>query len=123
MRVRTYLRLLVGAPVRAADRISSAIDGFVESGARWSSRSEVDRRTLADLRVPLDVLDAAGISATAVAELVRRQYEKSTFTAADLVRKSGVSMASVRNTLAEDEGARLITRVTSKGRTIQYRLR
>ena len=122
-KVRTYLRLLVEAPVRASDRLDPAEAAFIEVAAGWSARSWVDRRTLTDLGVPRRVLDAAGIGATPVAELVRRQYGTSPFTAADLVRKSGVSMASVRTVLAEDERAGRVGRVKSEGRAIHYRLR
>jgi hypothetical protein len=122
-KVRTYLRLLIGAPARAADRLDRAETAFIDAAAGWSERSGVDRKTLADLGVPREILDAAGLRATPVAELVRRQYGKSPFTAADLVRKSGVSMASVRNVLAEDEQTGRVTRVRSEGRTILYGLR
>lgn len=121
-KVRTYLRLLVDAPVRASDRVDPAEAAFIEVAASWSARSGVDRRTLTDLGVPREVLDAAGIGATPVAELVRRQYGTSPFTAADLVRKSGVSMTSIRGVLAEDEQAGRVRRVKSEGRAIHYRL-
>ena len=121
--VRTYLRLLVGEPVRASDRLDPAEEAFVEVAAGWSERSGVDRRTLADLGVPRKVLDAAGIAATPVAELVRRQYGKTPFTSSDLVRRSGVSQARVRTVLAEDEERGRVTRVASEGRATQYRLR
>lgn len=122
-KVRTYLRLLLGVPVRASDRLEPAEAAFIEVAAGWSGRSGVDRRTLADLGVPREVLDSAGIAATPVGELVRRQYGQSPFTAADLVRKSGVSVASVRAVLAEDERAKRIKRVKSEGRAIHYGLR
>ena len=122
-KVRTYLRLLVEAPVRASDRLDPAEAAFIEVAAGWSARSWVDRRTLTDLGVPREVLDAAGIAAIPVAELVRRQYGTSLFTAADLIRRSGVSMASVRTVLAEDERAGRVRRVKSEGRAIHYRLR
>lgn len=122
-KVRTYLRLLVDAPVRVSDRLDRAETAFIEAAAGWSERSGVDRKTLADIGVPREVLDAAGIDATPVAELVRRQYGKSPFSAADLVRRSGVSMASVRSVLAEDEQAGRIRRAKSEGRAIHYGLR
>lgn len=122
-KVRTYLRLLVEAPARASDRLDPAEAAFIEVAAGWSARSWVDRRTLANLGVPRKVLDAAGIAAIPAAELVRHQYGTSPFTAADLVRKSGVSMASVRTVLAEDERAGRVGRVKSEGRAIHYRLR
>jgi hypothetical protein len=122
-KVRTYLRLLVEAPVRASDRLDPAEASFIEMAADWSARAGVDRRTLADLGVSREVLDAAGIVAIPAAELVRRQYGKGTFTAADLVRRSGVSMASVRSVLAEDELAGRVRRVPSEGRAILYGLR
>ena len=122
-KVRTYLRLLVDAPVRASDRLEPAEAAFIDVAARWSQRSGVDRRTLAGLGVPREVLDSAGIAATPVGELVRRQYGQSLFTAADLVRKSGVSMASVRTILAEDEQVQRIKRVKREGRAIYYGLR
>lgn len=106
-KVRSYLRLLIDAPIRASDTIDRAETAFIDVAASWSERSGVDRRTLADLGVPREVLDAAGIGATPVAELARRQYETSLFTAADLARRSGVSMASVRSVLAEDVPARV----------------
>lgn len=122
-KVRAYLRLLVEAPVRASDRLDLAEEAFVEVAGDWSARSGVDRRTLADLGVPRKVLDAAGIIATPVAELVRRQYGKAPFTAADLARKSGASLASVRTVLAEDERGGQVTRVPGEGRAIRYRSR
>lgn len=122
-KVRSYLRLLVDAPVRTSDRLDPAEQAFVEAAARWSARSGVDRRTLTDLGVPRKVLDAAGIAATPVAELVRRQYGKTPFSSVDLVRRSGVSQASVRTVLAEDEKCGRITRVPSEGRAIHYRMR
>jgi len=122
-RVRSYLRLLVDTPVRVSDRLDTAEEAFIDVAASWSASSGVDRRTLAGLGVPREVLDAAGITATPVADLVRRQYGTNPFTAADLVRKSGVSMASVRIVLAEDEQAGRIRRLQSKGRAIHYGLR
>lgn len=122
-KVRTYLRLLVEAPIRTSDRFDPAEAAFIEVAAGWSAHAGVDRRTLADLGVSREVLDAAGISATPVAELVRRQYGTSAFTAADLVRRSGVSMPSVRSVLAEDEQSGQIRRVKSQGRAILYGLR
>lgn len=122
-KVRTYLRLLVEVPVRASDRLDPAETAFIEVAAGWSARSGVDRRTLADLGVPREVLDAAGIVGTPVADLVRRQYGTAPFTAADLVRRSGASLASVRTVLAEDEKGGRVTRVPSEGRAFRYRLR
>lgn len=122
-KVRAYLRLLVEAPVRASDRLDSTETAFIDVGATWAARSGVDRRTLAEIGVPREVLDAAGIAATPVGELVRRQYGTDPFTVADLVRRSGVSTASVRAVLAEDEKARRIRQVESQGRAIQYGLR
>lgn len=122
-KVRTYLRILLGSPVRASDRLESAEAAFIDVAAGWSERSGVDRKTLADLGVPRGVLDSAGIAATRVGELVRRQYGQDPFTAADLVRKAGVSLASVRTVLAEDERTRRIKRVKSEGRAIHYGLR
>lgn len=122
-KVRSYLRLLIDAPIRASDTLDRAEPAFTDVAAGWSERSGVDRRTLADLGVPREVLDSAGINATRVAELVRRQYGKGHFTAADLARRSGVSMASVRSVLAEDEQAGRIRRVKSEGRAIHYELR
>jgi hypothetical protein len=121
-KIRTYLRLLVEAPVRASDRLCAAEAAFIEIAADWSARSGVDRRTLADLGVPRDILDAAGIERTPVAELVRRQYSSDPFTVADLVRRSGVSTASVRAVLAEDERSGWIGRLASRGRAITYGL-
>lgn len=118
--VRTYLRLLVGAPVRVSDCLGSAEVAFITVAADWSARSGVDRRALEELGVPRDVLDAAEITPTPVAELVRRQYGMSPFTVADLVRKSGVSMASVRNVLMEDERSGRIERVAHRGRAVRY---
>lgn len=96
---------------------------FIEVAAGWSERAGVDRRTLREMGVPREVLDAAGVVATPVAELVRCQYGTRPFTVADLVRKSGVSMASVRSMLAEDERAGRVSRVKSEGRAIRYRVR
>lgn len=121
-KVRTYLRILVDAPLRASDRLDAAEEAFITVGAAWSERSGVDRRTLAALGVPREVLDAAGIAQTPVGELVRRQYGTGSFTVADLARKAGVSMASVRIVLAEDEQAGRITRVKSTGRAVRYGL-
>lgn len=122
-KVRTYLRLLVDAPLRKSDRFEQAETAFAEVASRWCKRSGVDRRTMARLGVRREVLDAAGVSATPVAELVRRQYGKSTFSAAGLVRRSGVSMASVRSVLAEDEEAGRVVRIGRESRMIHYRLR
>jgi hypothetical protein len=121
--VRGYLRALVGAPVRSSDRVDCSESGFVEAAARWSTRSGVDRRTLACLGVPRRVLDAAGLRATPVGELVRRHYGTDPFTAADLVRKSGVSAASVRGALVEDVEAGRLERIGTAGRMALYRLR
>ena len=112
-KVRTCLRLLVEAPVRASDRLDPAEAAFIEVAAGWSEHFGVDRRTLTRLGVPRDVLDAVGVVATPVAELIRRRYGKIPFIAADLVRKSGVSMATVRSVLAEDEQAGRSRRVKS----------
>lgn len=122
-KVRSYLRILVEAPVRASDRLESVERGFIDVAAGWAAQSGVDRKTLAGVGVSHEVLDAAGIAPTPVAELVRRQYRTSPFTVADLVRTSGVSVASVRNVVAEDEQAGRIGRVESVGRTIRYGVR
>jgi predicted Rossmann fold nucleotide-binding protein DprA/Smf involved in DNA uptake len=120
--VRAYLRALVGAPVRAADRVETTEVSFVDAAARWSVRTGVDRKTLSGLGVDRRTLDAAGLKATPVAELVRRQYQTEPLSVADLARRSGVSPASVRQTVFDDESDGLIETVGTKGRTVLYRL-
>lgn len=120
--VRSYLRALVGAPVRTADRVAKAESSFVESAASWATRSGVDRRTLARLGVPRRVLEAAGLRPTPVGDLVRRQYETGPFTASALVRKSGVSATTVRGVLKEDVEAGRLERIEAAGRMVLYRL-
>ena len=121
--VRTYLRLLAGAPVRSSDRVEKAESDFIAAAADWAAEAGVDRRTLAEVGVSRQVLDAAGIRATPIAELIRRQYGTNPFTVADLARKSGASTASVRSVLAEDERTGQLKRVASTGRTVLYGLR
>jgi hypothetical protein len=120
--VRGYLRALAGAPVRSADRVDTAESGFVEAAAGWAARSGADRRTLARLGVPRRVLDAAGLRPTPVGDLVRRQYGTDPFTAAELVRKSGVSATTVRNVLIEDVEAGRLERIEAAGRMVLYGL-
>jgi hypothetical protein len=67
------------------------------------------------------VLDSAGLCSTPVSALIRRQYVD-TFTVADLVRKSGASVASVRTVVAEDERTGQLRRIASAGRTVLYGL-
>jgi hypothetical protein len=121
--IRGYLRALVGAPVRSSDRVETSEPGFVEAAARWSTRSGVDRKTLASLGVPRRVLDAAGLRLTSVGDLVRRHYGSEPFTAAELVRKSGVSATSVRDVLMEDVEVGRLERIGAAGRTVLYGLR
>ncbi len=121
--VRGYLRALVGAPIRASDRVDTSEPGFVEAAASWSARSGVDRRTLSYVGVPRRVLDAAGLRPRPVADLVRRHYGSAPFTVADLVRKSGVSTASVRDVLIEDVEAGRLERRGTAGRMVLYGLR
>jgi len=120
--VRTYLRVLVGAPIRATDRVEKAEAAFVEAVVGWADETGVDSKTLSAVGVSRRVLDEAGMRPTPVSELVRRQYTDA-FTVADLVRRSGVSSASVRAVLAEDERAGQLKRVASTGRTVLYGLR
>jgi hypothetical protein len=121
--VRGYLRALVGAPVRSSDQADISEPGFVEAAASWATRSGVDRRTLAWLGVPRRVLDAAGLRPAPVGDLVRRHYGTDPFTAAELVRKSGVSATSVRKLLIEDVEAGRLERITTAGRMVLYGLR
>lgn len=121
--IRTYLRLLVGAPVRGSDRLEPAEAAFVGSAAEWAKRAGVDRKTLAGIGVPRQVLDAADVRGISVADLIRRQYPTSPFTIAEVTRRSGVSPASVRNVVAEDERAGRVQRLATKGRTAHYGLR
>jgi hypothetical protein len=121
--VRSYLRALVGAPVRSSDRVDLSEPGFVEAAVEWSMRSGVDRRTLALLGVPRRVLDAAGLRPTPVGDLVRRHYGTEPFTVADLVRKSDVSAASARSALIEDVEAGRLERIGTAGRAALYRVR
>lgn len=121
--VRAYLRLLVGAPLRASDRLETVEPAFVDVVDRWSERAGIDRRTLAAVGVPRRVLNEAGIRPTPVGELIRRQYSAEPFSVIDLVRRSGASPASVRGVIAEDEQNGQLKRVGSAGRNILYRLR
>lgn len=120
--VRAYLRALVGAPVRATDRVETTEASFVDAAARWSGRSGVDRKTLSRIGVDRRTLDAAGLKATPVAELVRRQYSTEPFSVANLARRSGVSPASAKQTVSQDESDGLIETVGTKGRAVLYRL-
>jgi predicted Rossmann fold nucleotide-binding protein DprA/Smf involved in DNA uptake len=120
--VRAYLRALVDAPARAADRVETTEASFVDAAARWSARSGVDRKTLSRIGVDRRTLDAAGLKATPVAELVRRQYGADPLSVADLARRSGVSPASVRQTVYDDESDGLIEAVETEGRRVLYRL-
>jgi DNA-binding transcriptional ArsR family regulator len=95
---------------------------FVDAVGRWSARSGVDRKTLSRIGVDRRTLDAAGLKATPVAELVRRQYQVEPLSVADLARRSGVSPASVHQTIYDDESDGLIEAVETEGRTVLYRL-
>lgn len=119
--VRTYLRLLVGAPERAGDSMQSAERKFIAVVARWSRRTGVDRRTLAGLGVPKAVLDRAGMIQPPVDEFVRRSYTRTPFDVATLARRACVSEGSVRQTLADDERTGLVERVTSPSRATRWR--
>jgi hypothetical protein len=121
--IRTYLRLIADVPQRSSDRVGPAETAFIESAAEWAKGAGVDRRTLADVGVPAQVLDAAGIRNVPVADLIRRQYGTSSFTIAEIARRSGVSVASVRNVVAEDERARRVVRLANEGRAVQFGLR
>jgi hypothetical protein len=120
--VRAYLRLLVGAPVRASDRVETCEPAFVEVVATWSERTGVDRRTLASIGVPREVLDEAGVRPTPVGDLIRRHYCADPFTVFDLARRSGVSIASVRGVIARDEQSGQLKRVGTTGRKVLYGL-
>jgi len=95
---------------------------FVDAVGRWSERTGVDRKTLGLLGVNRRTLDAAGLKATPVAEIVRRYYGAEPLSVADLARRSGVSPASVRQTIYDDESDGLIEAADTKGKTVLYRL-
>ena len=120
--VRTYLRALIGSPVRSSDRTEDSEPAFVQTIASWSEWAGVDRRTLAAVGVPRRLLNEAGVRRTPVGDLVRRRYTTDTFTVAELVRRSGASPSSVRKVLAEDERVGRLKRVATTGRTVLYGL-
>jgi hypothetical protein len=119
--VRAYLRVLVGAPVRSADKVGTVEGPFVKAVGRWSERKGVDRRTLARIGVKQRVLEASGLEPTPVSEVVRRHYGKQPFTVADIARLSGVSAASVRKTVYEDESKGLVEEVEATSRALLFR--
>jgi hypothetical protein len=121
--VRTYLRVLVGSPVRSTDRLRTSEAAFVRAVPDWSDKRGVDKRTLVAMGVPRRVLDATGIAPTPVGERIRRHYGKAPFTVADLVRKSGASVASVRSVIADDVRAGRLKRIANDGRTVLYGMR
>lgn len=120
--VRSYLRALVGAPVRSADRVETTEVAFVDAVGRWSDRAGVDRRTLSRIGVERAILDASGLKQTPVGDVVRRHYQTEPASIADLARRSGVSPASVRQTVYDDESEGLIQAVHTKGKTVLYGL-
>lgn len=119
--VRSYLRALVGEPVRIRDTVASTEPGFVAVAAAWARRTGVDRRSLQLLGVPTETLDRAGVVQPPVHELVRAEYDAEDFTIADLVGKSCVSVSSVRSTVLEDAAAGVIERVASPERAHRWR--
>lgn len=119
---RAYLRLLVGAPLRTADTILPAEQNFVAVAARWAKRTGVDRRSLAGLGVPKQILDLASVVQPPVGVLVRRHYSRTPFDVAIVARRACVSDGSVRQTIADDERAGVIQRTPSTGRATSWRL-
>lgn len=119
--VRKYLRLVVGAPERTSDDLSTAARAFIRVAARWSSRNGVDRRTLALIGVPNAVLDDAGVTQPSVDEIVRPHYSRQPFDVATVVRRACVGEASVRRVIAQDEDTGLIERVDRPGRSAAWR--
>lgn len=119
--VRSYLRAVVGEPVRVRDTVASTEPGFVTLAAEWAQRWGVDRRSLRALGVPKEALDDAGIVQPPVQELVRAEYDSEGFTIADLVARSCVSPSSVRSTVSDDEEAGIIERMPSPGQAHRWR--
>jgi len=94
---------------------------FVDAVGRWTERTGVDRKTLTRLGVDRRTLNSAALKATPVGDIVRRYYGTEPLSVADLARRSGVSPASVRQTLYEDEDEGLIEAIDGKGKTVLYR--
>ena len=94
----------------------------MDAVGRWTERTGADRKTLSRIGVDRRTLDAAGLKATPVAELVRRQYGADPLSVADLAQRSGVSPSSVRQTVYDDESDGLIEVVETDGPTVLYRL-
>jgi hypothetical protein len=120
--IRRYLRALVGAPVKGAERLDDHEAAFVDAVPRWSARAGVDRRTLLKMGVERRVLDRAGLRQPPAAELVRQHYPESPFSVADLARSSGIAANSVRQAVTQDEADGLLQRVGKDGRVILYGL-
>jgi hypothetical protein len=120
--VRSYLRLLVGAPVRATDEAAVTEQGFVAAAARWAGRNGVDRRTLSGVGVPKATLDRAGLRQPSIEVLIRHHYSTTPFSVATLARRSCTSEASVRQTLADDLRAGVVEQMPGPGRATMWRL-
>ncbi len=119
--VRSYLRLVVGAPLQATDAVPPAEQNFVAVAARWAKRTGVDRRTLAGLGVPKTVLDRAGVVQPPIGVLVGGHYSRTPFDVTTLARRACVSERSVRQAVADDERAGVIQRMPSTGRASSWR--
>ena len=107
--------------MRSADRVDTTEVAFVNAVCRWSARSGVDRKTLIRLGVDRRTLDAAGLKATPAGDIVRRHYGTEALSVADLARRSGISPATVRQTVYEDEEDGLVEAVSGRGKTVLYR--
>lgn len=122
MAVRAYLRALIGSPVRMTDRPATTESRFIERAGRWAQRRYVDRRELSLIGVDRRILDAAGILSTPAADLVRRCYTTKPQSITDLVRHSGVSSSSVRQTIQTDLSCGVLESAGKSGRSTLYRL-
>lgn len=120
--IRAYLRLLVEAPLRRSDDRDEFEEAFVAVAAAWSETAGVDRRTLREFGVPTRILNRAGLGVEAAAETVRRNYPAEPFTVSSLVGRTGISEATVRRTILDDEDAGTVERVDSEGRRLSYRV-
>ena len=119
--IRAYLRALIGSPVRSADLMQTTQAPFVDAVGNWTERTGVDRRTLVRIGVDPKVLDLAGLKATPVSDIVRRHYQSEPLSVADLARRSGVSSASVRQTVYDDVSNGLVAAIDGPGKTVLYR--
>jgi len=122
MAVRAYLRALAGAPVGCSARLEALEEDFVASASRWAARNRVDRRVLHEFGVPKTVLDQAGMVRRPAADLVRDHYSGHGRSVGALAQLAGVSEATVRITLAEDEPAGRVARAAGGGRSVLWRV-